>query len=105
MATIFSRIVQGEIPSYKIFEDERYYARLEFDRASQALKINNVRKGNIVWKTGAWSACGGECGFQRATRARTVSCWSGVFNTEADESSVKNRGLKVLVGATIPVGR
>lgn len=27
------------------------------------------------------------------------------INTESDESSVKNRGLQVLVGATIPVGR
>ena len=29
MATIFSRIVAGEIPSYKIAEDERYYAFLD----------------------------------------------------------------------------
>jgi len=29
MPTIFSRIVAGEIPSYKIYEDERYYAFLD----------------------------------------------------------------------------
>ena len=29
MATIFSRIIEGEIPSYKIYEDERYYAFLD----------------------------------------------------------------------------
>lgn len=29
MATIFSKIVAGEIPSYKIAEDERYYAFLD----------------------------------------------------------------------------
>lgn len=29
MATIFSRIIAGEIPSYKIYEDERYYAFLD----------------------------------------------------------------------------
>ncbi len=29
MPTIFSRIVRGEIPSYKIAEDDRYYAFLD----------------------------------------------------------------------------
>ncbi len=31
MATIFSRIVNGEIPSYKIAEDEHYYAFLDIN--------------------------------------------------------------------------
>jgi histidine triad (HIT) family protein len=31
MATIFSRIVKGEIPSYKIAEDDRYYAFLDIN--------------------------------------------------------------------------
>ncbi|MBR5332158.1 MAG: HIT family protein [Muribaculaceae bacterium] len=31
MATIFSRIVAGEIPSYKIAEDDRYYAFLDIN--------------------------------------------------------------------------
>lgn len=31
MATIFSRIVKGEIPSYKIAEDEKYYAFLDIN--------------------------------------------------------------------------
>lgn len=29
MATIFSRIIAGEIPSYKIYEDDLYYAFLD----------------------------------------------------------------------------
>lgn len=29
MATIFSKIIQGEIPSYKIAEDENYFAFLD----------------------------------------------------------------------------
>jgi histidine triad (HIT) family protein len=29
MATIFSKIISGEIPSYRIYEDERYYAFLD----------------------------------------------------------------------------
>ncbi len=31
MATIFSRIIAGEIPSYRIYEDERYYAFLDIN--------------------------------------------------------------------------
>lgn len=39
MATIFSRIVNGEIPSYKIAEDDRYYAFLD---------INPLAKGHTL---------------------------------------------------------
>jgi len=31
MATIFTKIVAGEIPSYRILEDERYYAFLDIN--------------------------------------------------------------------------
>jgi len=31
MATIFSKIIAGEIPSYKIHEDDRYYAFLDIN--------------------------------------------------------------------------
>lgn len=31
MATIFSKIVAGEIPSYRIHEDDRYYAFLDIN--------------------------------------------------------------------------
>lgn len=31
MATIFTRIIRGEIPSYKIAEDENYYAFLDIN--------------------------------------------------------------------------
>jgi diadenosine tetraphosphate (Ap4A) HIT family hydrolase len=39
MATIFSRIVKGEIPCYKIAEDERFFAFLD---------INPVMKGHTL---------------------------------------------------------
>ncbi len=39
MASIFSRIIAGEIPSYKIAEDERYYAFLD---------INPLVKGHTL---------------------------------------------------------
>jgi len=39
MATIFSRIINGEIPCYKIAEDERYFAFLD---------INPIKKGHTL---------------------------------------------------------
>jgi histidine triad (HIT) family protein len=39
MATIFTKIVNGEIPSYKIAEDENYFAFLD---------INPIVKGHVL---------------------------------------------------------
>ena len=39
MATIFSRIVKGEIPCYKIAEDDRFFAFMD---------INPVAKGHTL---------------------------------------------------------
>ena len=39
MATIFTRIVRGEIPSYKVAEDERFFAFLD---------INLLTKGHTL---------------------------------------------------------
>lgn len=39
MATLFSRIINGEIPCYKIAEDERYFAFLD---------INPLTKGHTL---------------------------------------------------------
>lgn len=35
MATIFSKIVAGEIPSYRIYENERFYAFLDINPLSE----------------------------------------------------------------------
>lgn len=35
MATIFSKIIQGEIPSYKIAENEKFYAFLDINPMSE----------------------------------------------------------------------
>lgn len=39
MATIFTKIIKGEIPSYKLAEDENFYAFLD---------INPLRKGHTL---------------------------------------------------------
>ena len=49
MATIFSRIIAGEIPSYKVAENEDYYAFLDINRQrgrSQNQAGNSVCKGS-----------------------------------------------------------
>lgn len=35
MATIFSKIINGDIPSYKIYEDDNYYAFLDINPLSE----------------------------------------------------------------------
>lgn len=35
MASIFTRIIQGEIPSYKVVEDEKHYAFLDINPAAE----------------------------------------------------------------------
>ncbi len=39
MATIFSRIISGEIPCYKVAEDSRYFAFLD---------INPLKRGHVL---------------------------------------------------------
>ena len=39
MATIFSKIISGDIPSYKIAEDDKFYAFLD---------INPMTKGHTL---------------------------------------------------------
>ena len=39
MASIFTRIVNGEIPSYRVYEDDRHYAFLD---------INPVQRGHTL---------------------------------------------------------
>ncbi|PVX52437.1 histidine triad (HIT) family protein [Balneicella halophila] len=39
MATIFTKIINGEIPSYKIAEDDKYYAFLD---------INPIAEGHVL---------------------------------------------------------
>ena len=39
MSTVFSKIVKGEIPSYKIAEDDKFYAFFD---------INPLRKGHTL---------------------------------------------------------
>lgn len=39
MATIFTRIINGEIPCYKVYEDDKYFAFLD---------INPLKKGHTL---------------------------------------------------------
>jgi histidine triad (HIT) family protein len=39
METIFTKIVKGDIPSYKVYEDQKYYAFLD---------ISPLKKGHTL---------------------------------------------------------
>jgi len=45
MATIFSKIVDGEIPSYKIVEDDRFYAFLDINPLAKGHTLVIPKKG------------------------------------------------------------
>ena len=45
MATIFSRIIAGEIPSYKVAENEDYYAFLDIKREIACARVAVVVLG------------------------------------------------------------
>lgn len=47
--SIFTRIINGEIPSYKIYEDERTYAFLDIHpiQPGQVLVVSKVQVGNF----------------------------------------------------------
>ncbi|HUV00849.1 MAG TPA: HIT family protein [Bacteroidales bacterium] len=49
MATIFTRIINGEIPCYRIAEDERYFALLDINplRAGHTLVVPKVETDYI----------------------------------------------------------
>ena len=41
MATIFSRIVAGEIPSYKVAENEQFYAFLDINPLAKVTPLSS----------------------------------------------------------------
>ncbi|MFI3285680.1 MAG: HIT family protein [Rikenellaceae bacterium] len=49
MATIFSRIIEGEIPCYKVAEDDQFFAFLDINplRAGHTLVVPKVEKDYI----------------------------------------------------------
>ena len=53
MASIFSRIVAGEIPCYKVAEDENYFAFLDISPVAKGhtVKIKNVKNGAVMTYT------------------------------------------------------
>ncbi len=48
MASIFSRIIAGEIPSYKVAEDERHYAFLDINPLSEGHTLVVPKKRSTI---------------------------------------------------------
>ena len=54
MASIFTRIIQGEIPCYKVAEDDRYFAFLDINPLTEGLVLFSTR---IAKRIGEKIAC------------------------------------------------
>ena len=58
MATIFTRIVRGEIPSYKVAEDERFFAFLDINPLTKGHTLvdsaSKRRTTCSIWTTARW---------------------------------------------------
>lgn len=48
MATIFSKIVAGEIPSYKVAEDDKFYAFLDINPLVKGHTLVVPKKKSII---------------------------------------------------------
>lgn len=44
MASIFTKIIKGEIPSYKVAEDENYYAFLDIAPMPKGTHVSGAEK-------------------------------------------------------------
>lgn len=51
MATIFSRIIAGEIPSYKVAENEDYYAFLDINPLTKAIRWSSPKRRWTTFST------------------------------------------------------
>ena len=51
MATIFSRIIAGEIPSYKVAENEDYYAFLDINPLTKGHTLSSPKRGWTTFST------------------------------------------------------
>lgn len=59
MASIFTRIIQGEIPCYKVAEDDRYFAFLDINPLTEGhtLVVPKRRPTTCsIWTTTHWQA-------------------------------------------------
>jgi len=51
MASIFTRIINGEIPSYKVAEDENYYAFLDIHPLAEGHTWLFPKRRQIIFST------------------------------------------------------
>ena len=56
MATIFTKIINGEIPSYKIAEDDKHYAFLDINPVVEGhtLCLKKRMITFLIWKMTSW---------------------------------------------------
>lgn len=59
MASIFTRIINGEIPSYKVAEDENFLAFLDINPLEKGIRWSSPRKRSIIFSTWTTKPCKG----------------------------------------------
>jgi histidine triad (HIT) family protein len=49
MATLFTKIIQGELPSYKVYEDDKYFAFLSIEPLTEGHTLLIPKKESVTW--------------------------------------------------------
>jgi histidine triad (HIT) family protein len=49
MTTLFTKIIQGDLPSYKVYEDERHFAFLTIEPLTDGHTLLVPRKESVMW--------------------------------------------------------
>ena len=57
MATIFSRIIAGEIPSYKVAEDDKFFAFLDINPLVKGSFPSRKWIISLIWMMKIWQQC------------------------------------------------
>ena len=49
MATLFTKIIQGELPSYKVYEDDKHFAFLSIEPLTDGHTLLVPKKESATW--------------------------------------------------------
>ena len=101
MASIFTRIVNGEIPSYKVAEDDRFYAFLNINPLSEVTLSLFPKLGLIIfliWMRdlpGSFRFCAQSCSCPERNsmqKDRYGSTWNGGFTYPHPSCALHSEG-------------
>ena len=96
MATLFTRIIEGEIPSYRVAEDAEFYAFLDINPVQPGHTLVVPRQEvdyveQMAWRTEPYM------GYTAPLRVGTTSVTLGCEIVDPRDASVRIRSRTVLV--------